>query len=454
MCKSFIKEINPLKKNRAILLFIVINFICIGFISAKSANAGGKRAYPVQVASFDAEESARKRVEELEDMGWPAGIYSSKGSKGKIWYVVHIGIYNNRKDALLIAERYTDENKEEIAFQKSYDHEIMKKRSITPFVVTSISLKAAPATPLPAAEKQDEKPSLSEIKEEQDEKPPLPEIKEDQDEKPSLPEITVDSNRIFTVGKILVQQFDFKGNTVFSSDELNSVIGSYLNREISSEELHEAKKMITEHYIENGYINSGTVIPDQNVGDGVITLKIIEGRLIKIEITGNSKLRNNYIKSRLSLATGKGKIAFNIKVLQDRLKLIKQDPLIENINADIKPGVKQGEAILDVELKEAARYRAGITFDNYRSPSINSWGGKVYAETINLTGWGDSLRVGSGRSGWDEGSEEYSFGYTVPFTRWDSTLSTGYSRTTSTVVTEPFDRLDIESETKTIFFFF
>ncbi len=58
-------------------------------------------------------------------------------------------------------------------------------------------------------------------------------------------------------------------------------MSSYQNREITAEELQEVKNIVSRYYVDKGYINSGAIIPDQAVKDGVVLLKIIEGELVK-----------------------------------------------------------------------------------------------------------------------------------------------------------------------------
>src|SRR5438093_1425953 len=49
--------------------------------------------------------------------------------------------------------------------------------------------------------------------------------------------------------RLFVRAFRFEGNTVFSSNELAKLTAPYVNREISSEELEEARRAVTLHYV-------------------------------------------------------------------------------------------------------------------------------------------------------------------------------------------------------------
>src|SRR5262245_55637742 len=87
--------------------------------------------------------------------------------------------------------------------------------------------------------------------------------------------------------KVFVREFRFEGNTVFTKAELAKVTESFTNREITSDELEEARRAVTMYYINHGYVNSGAIIPDQDLANGVILMRITEGVLSKIVVRGN-----------------------------------------------------------------------------------------------------------------------------------------------------------------------
>ncbi len=261
-----------------------------------------------------------------------------------------------------------------------------------------------------------------------------------------LPRLDENTNRLSAAGKVLCKGFRLDGNTVFSEEVLSAILKPYQNREITAEELHEAKNAITQYYVINGYRNSGAVIPDQEIKDGIIAMHIIEGKLSQIEVSGNTWLRAGYVRRRLELATEDGKKPFNINTMQQYLRLLEQDPRVDNISAYFGPGLEQGQGILKVEIAEARPYHLTFRFNNYNSPGIGAYRGEAELEHLNLTGWGDSLSL---RYGMTEGLDDYTANYTVPLTRRDTTLSFKAERSKALVVADPFSQLDIKSDTDT-----
>lgn len=56
------------------------------------------------------------------------------------------------------------------------------------------------------------------------------------------------------------------------------------NRDFTPEQIQAVKNKITQCYIDNKYINSGAIIPDQEVQNGLIVIRIVEGWLKQVEI--------------------------------------------------------------------------------------------------------------------------------------------------------------------------
>ncbi|MFK5971151.1 MAG: ShlB/FhaC/HecB family hemolysin secretion/activation protein [Candidatus Marithrix sp.] len=264
---------------------------------------------------------------------------------------------------------------------------------------------------------------------------------------PELPPITQDDKQLSSMAHIEVKKFIFEGNSKVTDAKLTEMAQNYQNKTITAEQLQRFKNEITTHYVKNGYINSGAIIPDQQVSDGIITIKIIEGKLSKIEVSGNERLRKSYITDRLQDNEG---TVLDIDKLQERLQILQQDQRLSQINAELGPGVKLGEGILKLNVKEATFYDAIFTFNNHRSPSVGSYRGQLELNHRNVTGlfgegFGDSFYF---RYGLTKGLDDYSVRYEFPLAH-NTWLSINADRSDAEVVEYPFSMLNIESEAKT-----
>jgi hemolysin activation/secretion protein len=245
--------------------------------------------------------------------------------------------------------------------------------------------------------------------------------------------------------RVFVREIKVTGSTVFSRDELAKVTAPYVNREVTSEDLEALRVALTLLYVNNGYVNSGAILPDQTVTGGVINYQIIEGSLTGVEVHGNRWFRSSYFQKRFSLDAGP---PLNINALQQRLQLLLEDSRIERLNAELRPGLARGEGILDVRVEDARPYRLSFEYNNYQSPSVGENRGIIVFEHQNVTGNGD---VFTGQYGRSRGLNPLlDFKYSFPVTARDTILSYQYRKNTLSVIEQPFQDVDSKSDIYTL----
>jgi hemolysin activation/secretion protein len=243
--------------------------------------------------------------------------------------------------------------------------------------------------------------------------------------------------------RVYVKHIEITGNKAISIEELKQITKDYEGRIVSSEDLQTLRNKLSSVYLQKGYVNSGAVLPDQQVKDGTVHYQIIEGALTGIEIAGNERLKSKYLSDRILLGAGP---PLNVNELQQRLQILQQDGLIERINAELSPGTQPGEAVVKANIQEALPYQAGISFSNRRPPSVGPYLGELFASHRDLTGWGDTIDA---RYGLTQGVNDYQVGYAIPVNARDTTVSIRASQTDSLVVESPFNQIDIRSKAKT-----
>ncbi|SJM94366.1 putative Outer membrane protein, OMP85 family [Crenothrix polyspora] len=244
---------------------------------------------------------------------------------------------------------------------------------------------------------------------------------------PPAPRLVAPEQRQPTNVRILLRALAFEGNTVFNDAQLQAIAKPYLNRPVSLTDLEALRLAFTQHYINNGYINSGAVLPEQTFSKGVIRFKIIEGVLSTIQVSGTERLDSGYVSSRLRLGA---QSPLNFQKLQERFQMLLSDPLIERMNGQLLPGQQPGESVFDVKVVRKRPYQVNLAFDNHRPPSVGAEQGILSGWLRNVTGWGDEIV-------WDviysEGSLSGGGGLSLPLTAYDTRFAFDFnlSRTTA-----------------------
>jgi hemolysin activation/secretion protein len=251
----------------------------------------------------------------------------------------------------------------------------------------------------------------------------------------------------------VVREFRFVGNHVFSSANLAKVVDKYKNREINADDLEQARQDLTLFYINKGYVNSGAILPDQDGKNGIITVQLVEGRLTGINLKGNFWFRSWWLRNEIRQGAGR---PLNFNKLKETLQLLRQNPTISRINAELKPGGVPGESILDVDIKDTQPFRFAIEFDNKRPPSVGAEIVQAHFTDLNVTGHDDVLDVvygiahsngGNSFEGFDfSGLDDIAGSYVFPVTPWATTLALNASKSDTSVLQAPFTALNINSK--------
>lgn len=245
--------------------------------------------------------------------------------------------------------------------------------------------------------------------------------------------------------RLFVHDIHVTGSTVFSDAELADVTAPYRNRELTSDDLERVRLALTLLYVNRGYLTSGAVIPDQDVSFGVIVIQIVEGTLSRIQVEGNRWFRSAYLRNRVARGVS---TPVSIHPLQERIQLLQQDPRIERINAELQPGDRRGESVLNVRVQEANPFKAWLDFNNYQTPVVGAERVLATVAHQNVTGHGDQLTFTYGRSRGVNPIIDAS--YNLPLTASDTTFTAYYRRNAFLVVENPFRALDLNVDSEII----
>ncbi|MGQ4646269.1 ShlB/FhaC/HecB family hemolysin secretion/activation protein [Lyngbya aestuarii] len=243
--------------------------------------------------------------------------------------------------------------------------------------------------------------------------------------------------------RFLIKQVEVLGNTVLQA-EIAELIAPIENSEATFEELIELRSKITQLYFDNGYVTSGAfLLNNQPLNSGLVQIKVVEGKVEQINISGLEHLQPGYVRQRIAIAT---KTPLNRQKLEEALQLLQLDPLIEQLNAELTASATPGSNILQIKLIEAPAFHSGVGVANSQSPSIGSAQVSLGATHENLLGFGDRL---SAEYGITDGLDIYGINYTIPVNGLNGTFNLSYSEGDSTVIEKRFRDLDIESKTST-----
>jgi hemolysin activation/secretion protein len=218
---------------------------------------------------------------------------------------------------------------------------------------------------------------------------------------PQAPIVQVDKD-VFNV-----QRIDVEGNSIISNEEMRRMVAPYEGRELTPADLTELVNKINETYRLKGYLTSLAFVPPQDLERGAITVKVLEGMIGDMEVTGNKYFKAKVIANRIAENPGE---PLNIpKLEKELLRINRTEPY--RLKASLTPGDRTGETNLRLEVKEQQPYQVALLADNAGRPGIGTYRYGTELTDRNVTGRGDRL---SARWLMGAGQQLLSTGYTLP----------------------------------------
>ena len=186
---------------------------------------------------------------------------------------------------------------------------------------------------------------------------------------------------------VMVNTIQVEGVTLIPAETIESIIAPYKNRKLSLAGMQKIADMITDEYRKKGYVTSRAYIPPQTMKNGILIIRVIEGRLGKIDIQGNKYFKSSVLEKKIDLQPAG---YFDYSALQRSLVYINEHP-DRTARAVLVPGKEPGTTDIMVEVKDRNPLHFGFEFDNYGSRYIDYYRYSLVGEHNNLTGNDDKL---------------------------------------------------------------
>ncbi|HEY3645345.1 MAG TPA: ShlB/FhaC/HecB family hemolysin secretion/activation protein [Gammaproteobacteria bacterium] len=187
---------------------------------------------------------------------------------------------------------------------------------------------------------------------------------------------------------VAVTAFDITGNTVFDTATLQALIASYTGKDLTLAEIYKAADVITRYYQDHGYGIARATLPEQRLSEGRVRVQVVEGRIGKVSVEGNTRTRTGAI---LNQATAiKSGDVFTDSAM-DRAALLVNDLPALQAQAVLEPGSEFGTADLIYKVQEDSAYTGLVSVDDYGRPDVGRMRLNAEVSVASPTDSGDRL---------------------------------------------------------------
>lgn len=205
---------------------------------------------------------------------------------------------------------------------------------------------------------------------------------------------------------VMVRTLTLDGNRVFGSADLVRISGFNPDTLYTLEELRQLAAKVTAHYHRHGYFLAQTVIPAQDITEGVVRFTVLEGRIGAIRLNNQSGVADQVATALLQGLQG---AEATTKAALERSLLLLNDLPGTRAHSILRPGTAPGTADLQLNLTTGSGTSGSVEADNQGNHYTGTYrlGTALYVN--ELLGWGDvaSVRILTSGEGLTYGRASY-----------------------------------------------
>lgn len=187
-----------------------------------------------------------------------------------------------------------------------------------------------------------------------------------------------------------VSEYRVVGNSVLSETEIDRAVYGDLGPGRSAADIEQARHNLEQLYQDKGYQTVSTVLPPQHVGDGIVTIRVVERKVGRLRVTGSRYFVLNPIRREASSVRA-GTVP-NIDALQRQIVALNQWP-----DRIVTPVLRAGRAPdtvdVDLQVQDKLPLHASVELNNRQSIDTTPLRVAASATYDNLWQRGDSATV-------------------------------------------------------------
>lgn len=170
-------------------------------------------------------------------------------------------------------------------------------------------------------------------------------------------------NPVISGKRFAVKTIRIVGNHLFANVVLDVLVADLLGDEHSAGELAAGAARITAWYRSRGYLVARAYLPEQEIKDGVLIIRVLEGQLGQQRVNNHSRLSPQRAEGYLQAIQPNDTV--RAEPIDRALLLLADTPGVGGARATLQPGASVGTSDLVIELDPASKYAANVELSNY-----------------------------------------------------------------------------------------
>jgi hemolysin activation/secretion protein len=241
--------------------------------------------------------------------------------------------------------------------------------------------------------------------------------------------------------KFRLRRLKFDHSKFLTKEELKTIGAKYVGKDVDISALQQLVADINALYAQKGIVTGIATLPEQDANDGIVHIKLTEGRLEKMTVTGNTLTSSGYILHRVEEPVGE---VLDVPKLNRDVTWFNRTNDVQ-VRALLQPGSSFGLTDINYAVTEPPRDTLQLFYDNQGVQTTGEVEQGVFYRRYGLFGVDDRLTFYGVHA---DGNLNGNIAYNVAINDWGGRLGVSYTQGRIQIVDGPFLPLDVEGESR------
>lgn len=165
-----------------------------------------------------------------------------------------------------------------------------------------------------------------------------------------------------------IKRYAIENASLISSDELVEVVAPHTGEGKTIASIQAAMAAIEEAYSRRGYGAVKAILPEQDLEDGVVRVKVVEAKVGQVEVVGNRFFSTeNVLRTLPSVEEGKSP---NLRAIDASLR-VANESAAKQTNVIFRSGSDEGAVDVSIRVADENPLRFALYADNTGTPDAN-----------------------------------------------------------------------------------
>ncbi|MDM0074835.1 ShlB/FhaC/HecB family hemolysin secretion/activation protein [Variovorax sp. J2P1-59] len=166
-----------------------------------------------------------------------------------------------------------------------------------------------------------------------------------------------------------IKRIRVDGDSLLDAAHIDALLAPFIGANKTLIDVQAAREALLAEYARRGWGAVEVLVPEQEVRDGEVVVRVIEARVSQVRVTGNEHFDTANIRRSLP-AVQEGQ-APNTRALAAQLRLANTNPL-KQTTAVLQPGAEAGSVDVEARVSDQRPYRFSIGLDNTGNPETGN----------------------------------------------------------------------------------